>query len=276
MLQKQGYILLVGCLAIFLGSCNEYQNALKSTDIKEKYELAERYYNEGDFKRAQRLFEQIAPKYQGKPQGERVMFFLSSTQFKNRSYYLSGYSFERFLKSYPNSDKKQEAAFYTAKSYYMLSPKYSLDQTDTDKALSKLQDFINGFPESEYFNEANEMALELTRKKEQKTFEIAKQFDRLGEFNLPLLISSITAMDNFLIEHPGSEFREDAYYYKLKSATILALNSTIQKKEERINEAKEAHRLLFKYFPETKYSKEAQVHLESLEKEQELVTNLSK
>ena len=276
MLQKQGYILIVGCLALLFGSCNEYQNALKSTDIKEKYELAEKLYNEKDFKRSQRLFEQIAPKYIGKPQGERVMYFLASAQYENRSYYMSGYQFERFLKSYPDSDKKQEAAFLTAKSYYMLSPKYSLDQEDTDKALSKLQDFINGFPQSEYFNEANEMALELTQKKERKSFEIAKQFDRLGEFNLPLLISSIKAMDNFLLENPGSIYREDAYYYKLKSATYLALNSTLQKKEERLKDAREAHRLLFKNFPETKYAKEAQSHMESLEKEEELFTNLSK
>ena len=116
----------------------------------------------------------------------------------------------------------------------------------------------------------------MTRKKEQKTFEIAKQFDRLGEFNLPLLISSIKAMDNFLLENPGSIYREDAYYYKLKSATYLALNSTLQKKEERLKDAREAHRLLFKNFPETKYAKEAQPHLESLEKEEELFTNLSK
>lgn len=276
MLQKQPFFLLILGLALTLVSCNEYQDALKSTDTKVKYELAERLYNEGDFKRSQRLFEQIAPKYIGKPQGERVTYFLANTQYQNRDYYLSGYQFERFLKSYPDSDKKQEAAFLGAKSYYLLSPKHSLDQTDTDKALSKLQDFINGFPNSEYFGEANEMALELSRKKEKKEFEIAKQYDRLGEFNLPLLISSIASMDNFLIENPGSIYREDAYYFKLKSATILALNSTFQKKEERLEEAREAHRLLIKNYPVTKYAKEAQDLLDSLEKEQEFYNNLSK
>ena len=276
MLQKQPYFLFVLGLALTLGSCNEYQNALKSTDTKVKYELAERLFNEGDFKRSQRLFEQIAPKYIGKPQGERVTYFLANTQYQNKDYYLSGYQFERFLKSYPDSDKKQEAAFLGAKSYYLLSPKYTLDQTDTDKALSKLQDFINGFPDSEYFGEANEMALELSRKKEKKQFEIAKQYDLLGEFNLPLLISSIASMENFLIENPGSIYREEAYYYKLKSATLLALNSTYQKKEERLEEAREAHRLLLKNYPETKFAEEAKEYLDALEKEQELYTNLSK
>ncbi len=73
------------------------------------------------------------------------------------------------MKSYPNSDKSIEAAFFSAKSYYELSPKYSLDQTDTDKALSKLQNFINAYGESPYVEEANILAKELRIKKEQKS-----------------------------------------------------------------------------------------------------------
>jgi outer membrane protein assembly factor BamD len=38
----------------------------------------------------------------------------------------------------------------------MLSPIYSLDQTDTYKAIDKLQAFIDTYPNSEYLSEANE------------------------------------------------------------------------------------------------------------------------
>ena len=62
------------------------------------------------------------------------------------------------------------ASFQGAKSYYELSPRHSLDQTDTDKALAKLQGFINTYPDSEYFAEANIMAKELTTKKEKKAW----------------------------------------------------------------------------------------------------------
>ena len=124
--------------------------------------MAEKFYDAEDYKRANRLLEQIAPKYIGKPQGERVMFFLADSYFQTKDYNMAGYQFERFLKSYPKSDKAAEAGFYGAKSYYILSPKYSLDQTDTDKALLKLQNFINTYPESEYLVEANIMAKDLT------------------------------------------------------------------------------------------------------------------
>jgi len=253
-----------------LFSCNEYQKVLKNEDVKAKYDLAENYYDNGDFKRANRLFEQIAPKYVGKPQGERVMFFFADSYFKTKQYYLASYQFERFIKSYPNSDKLQEAKFLEGKSYYLLSPRYSLDQTDTDKALAKLQNFINTYPDSEYFSEANEMAQELTLKKQKKEFEIAKQFDKLGEFNFPILISSIAALDNFIADNPGSINREDAFFYRLKSEMTLAKNSTQFKQDERYQQALEYYQALMKSYPDTKYKKEVQNFYKTIQKELEL------
>ncbi len=259
------YIFILGIF--LLTGCSEYQKVLKETDIKAKYDLAEKFYNEGDYKRAQRLFEQIAPKYVGKPQGERVMFFFADTYYKNNNFYLSGYQFERFVKSYPKSDKIQEASFLGAKSYYKLSPKYSLDQTDTDKALSKLQTFINTYPESEYFEEANTMAQELTSKKEKKQIEIAKQFNKLGEFNFPILVSAITALDNFVSDNPGSVYREEALYYRIEATTNLALFSTDSRKKSRLEEAQDSYNTLLKYYPETKYKKRADNLAEKIQKE---------
>jgi len=255
---------------VFFTSCNEYQKVLKNEDIKAKYDLAEKYYEEGDFKRASRLFEQIAPRYVGKPQGERVMFFFADTYFQTEQYYLAGYQFERFMKSYPNSDKLQEAVFREAKSYYELSPRYSLDQTDTEKALIKLQNFINTYPESEFFAEANEMAQELTLKKQKKEFEIAKQFDKLGEFNYPILVSSIQAFNNFVTDNPGSIYREDAFFYRLKSEMTLANNSIFTKQEERYREALKYYQALMKSYPDTKYKKEAQEFYETIQEELKL------
>ncbi|MCM4152125.1 outer membrane protein assembly factor BamD [Arenibacter sp. N53] len=257
-------------LVVFLSSCSEYQKVLKNEDVKAKYDLAEKFYDAGDFKRANRLLEQIAPKYIGKPQGERVMFFLADSYFQTKDYNMAGYQFERFLKSYPKSDKAAEAGFYGAKSYYKLSPKYSLDQTDTDKALIKLQNFINAYPESEYLIEANIMAKELTTKKERKSYEIAKQFNTIGEFDYTFLTPAVTAFDNFVSDNPGSVYREDALYYKFDAATNLAMNSVSYLKKERLNSAKSAYTALKKSFPESKYLKDADKTLEKVEKELEV------
>lgn len=256
-------------VAVLLQSCSEYQKVLKNEDVKPKYDMAQKFYEEGDMKRANRLFEQIAPKYVGKPQGERVMFFLADTYFKRKDFNMAGYQFERFVKSYPKSDKVVEASFYGAKSYFELSPNYSLDQTDTDKALIKLQNFINTYPDSEYFDEANAMARELTQKKEKKAFEIAKQFNKLGEFDFSFLTPAVAAFDNFISDFPGSSYREDAMFYRFESATHYALNSFEVLQKPRLMAAKEHYAALKKQFPETKFAEEAEELLEKVNEELE-------
>lgn len=255
-------------LILLLTSCNEYQKVLKNTDVKAKYEMAEKFYNEKDYTRAKRLFEQIAPKYAGKPQGERVMFFFADSYYQTRAYYLAGYQFERFIRSYPKSDKIQQATFLEAKSYYYLSPKYSLDQTDTEKALSKLQIFINTFPESEYFEEANSLAQELSRKKQKKQFEIAKQYTRLGElYLLDFNVAAGTALENFISENPGTLYREEALYQRLVALSNLAFNSTSSKKQNRIKDAIDAYETLLKVYPESSYKKQSDNLLKKLQRE---------
>ncbi len=257
------FILLIG----LLGSCSEYQKVLKNEDVKAKYELAQKLYDEGDYKRSNRLFEQIAPKYVGKPQGERIMFFLADSYFQRKDFNMAGYQFERFVKSYPKSEKVAQASFLGAKCYYMLSPEHSLDQADTDKALAKLQTFINAYTDSEYFPEANQMAKELTTKKERKAYEIAKQFNKLGKFDLSFLVPAIAAFDNFVTDYPGSAYMEKALFYRFESATEYGMNSTNQMKPIRLNEAKLAYGLLLKQYPETEFLEKADKLMEKINKE---------
>lgn len=251
---KRFFIFLV--LVAAFQSCSEYQKVLKNDEVKPKYDMAEKLYEEGDFKHANRLLEQIAPKYIGKPQGERVMFFLANSYFKLEDYNTAGYQFERFIKSYPKSDKSTEAAYLGAKSYYELSPNYTLDQSDTDKALLKLQNFINAYSDSEYFAESNAMAQELTTKKERKAYEILKQYNKLGEFNYDMIKSAVAASNNFVSDFPGSIYREEALFVKADALTHMAMNSFLSLQKERLERAKEAIMAFKKQYPNTNFEKE--------------------
>ncbi|MEL4308755.1 outer membrane protein assembly factor BamD [Joostella sp. CR20] len=246
------YTYLAVLLVVLFTSCSEYQRVLKESDVKKKYDLAEKLYNEGDYKRAIRLYEQIVPQYVGKPQGERLLYFYANSYYETKDYYLAAYQFERFSKSYPRSDKAEEAAFLGAKSQYLTSPRYSLDQTETDKAISKLQVFINTHPDSEYMDEANEMAAALRAKKEKKSFEIAKQYNHISDYH-----ASIKSFDLFFKEYPGSVYKEDAMYYNYLAKYNLAVNSIYSKKEERIGEAKEAYQKFISEFNESEYRNKA-------------------
>jgi len=150
-------ILFILTVVSVLSSCSEFQKALKSEDIAEKYKLAEELFDKGKFSKANKLFVQIVPQYRGKPQAEKLMYMYGKSFYEMRDYHVSGYQLERFVQSYPSSEKIEEIAFLSAKSYYKLSPAYTKDQADTVEALEKLQGFINTYTESEYLVEANEL-----------------------------------------------------------------------------------------------------------------------
>lgn len=246
-MKLKGLGALVMLLLILMSSaCSDYQKLLNSDDVSEKYKQAEVYYNNGEYRKANRLFEQIIPKYRGKPQAQRIIFFFAESYFQTKSYYLAAYQYENFTKSYPKSDRVQEATFKAAKSYYFQSPRHSLDQEDTFTALEKLQVFLNLYPESEYADEANQMIAELQEKLEKKDFEIAKQYYTIRDYK-----AAIKANENFVSGFPGTKFREESLYIKFIASYEIAINSIDAKKQERLEDLIQQYNTLLRYYPET-------------------------
>ena len=237
-------LILVSLIVI---SCNDYQKLLNSPENEvDKYTAAEEYYENGEFRRANALIEQIIPSYRGKPQGERLVFFFANSFFETKSYYSAAIQFENFIKSYPSSQRIQEAYFMEAKSYFMLSPLYTLDQEDTFTGIDKLQVFINRFPNSEYLAEALELMEQLQNKIEKKEFEVSKQYYTIRDYS-----SAIKSLDNFIADNPGTIFREEALYFRWLSQYEIAINSIESRINERVTELERSLENFLIYYPDT-------------------------
>lgn len=249
-------------ISVFFVSCSQYQKALKSDDIAVKTEAANKMYEAGKYIKAIRLYEQIAPAYKGKPSAERMFFFYSSSLYKSKQYYLAGYQFENFAATYPKSDKREEASFLAAECFYRLSPVYSLDQTDTQKALDKLQRFIDTYPNSERLTMANAYVKELREKQEKKAFEIAKQYNTISDFK-----GALKALENFISDYPGTPYKEEALFYRFDSAFKLAINSVDYKKQERLVYAKTTYSNLVKFNNNTEFKEKADKMLAEINQE---------
>ncbi len=257
----------VSLFSFFLGalfSCSDYQKLLNSDNASEKYKQAEVFYNSGEYRKANRLLEQIIPKYRGKPQAQRIIFFFAESYFQIKSYNLAAYQYEKFVKSFPKSDRIQEASFKAAKSYYYQSPTFSLDQEETYTAIEKLQVFINLYPNSEYSSEANQMISELQVKLEKKDFEIAKQYYTIRDYR-----AAIKTNDNFIASFPGTKFREEALYTKFISLYEIALNSVIYKKEDRLKELQQQFNLILRYYPDSVFKEDLDDKMKKINSELE-------
>ena len=264
---------LLLCSLLFF-SCGEYQKVLNKGTAEEQYKMATKMYESKKYSKALRLFEKITPAYRGKPQMERIQFMVALSNFNEKLYSISGYYFDRFVKNYPKSSKKEEAAFLSAYSYKLASPVFSLDPTDTNKALDAFQSFINTYPNSDKIEEANKHYKELRYKLQKKYFEIAKTYYRTAEYDLRNYKAAIQAFDNLLADYLGSEFKEEALYYRLKAAHDFVLKSFDRRKPERIKDAIEAYQKFERSFPESKFMKDANTMLATLQKENERVKSI--
>jgi len=250
-MQKMKKIVFILVLALLLGSCAEYNKVLNKGKNTEKYQMAVDMYEKQEYKKAIALFEKIMGPYANKPQMERIQFMISDCYFQTENYTMASYYFSKFITNYPESTKVQEAAYFSAKSYYLASPKYSRDQEDTYKALTAYQNFIDKYPKSELIEEANKDYAELNRKLQFKDFEVARLYYHREKYN-----SAIQAFETFNEDHLGSEFKEEAYYYTFKSTYELGMRSVLSKKEERISDALLSYRKFQKTFPESEKMKE--------------------
>jgi outer membrane protein assembly factor BamD len=267
----------LACLLLFsilLFSCGEYQKVLNKGSIEDKYKMAVKLYETKKYAKALRLFEKVTPAYRGKPQMERVQFMVAQSNFNEKSYSLAGYYFDRFVKNYPKSSKVEEASFLSAYSYKLASPVFSKDPTDTNKALEAFQSFINTYPDSEKIAEANQHYKELRYKLQKKYFEIAKVYYTTAEYDKRNYNAAIQAFDNLLSDYLGSEFKEEALYYRFKAAYDFEIKSTDRRKTERIKVAIEAYDKLKRNFPESEFMEECNEMFATLQKEEKRINDI--
>lgn len=262
------YLTYLCVVILVFTSCGEYQKVLNKGTTQEQYKMAVKMYEAKKYNKALRLFEKITPTYRGKPQMERIQYMVANSNFNEKNYSSAGYYFGRFSQNYPKSSKKQEADFLSALSYYKAAPSFSLDPTDTEKAITAFQDFIDKYPKSSRMEEANKYYRELRSKLERKAFEIAKTYYRTAEYDPRNYKAAIVAFDNLLSDYLGTKYKEEALYYRLKAAHDLAVKSRIAKKAERIENAIKAYERLKRNFPESKFLKDSNDMLSTLQKEQ--------
>lgn len=254
---KKLSVLLIS--VILFSSCGEYQKVLNKGTAQEQYKMATKLYEAGKYTKAIQLFEKIMPKYQRKPQMERIQYMIAESNYKTKNYELASYYFNRFMGNYPNSSKLEEVAFLTAHSYYLASPKSSRDQAETQKALTAFQSFIDKYPNSTKIKEANKFYDELTNKLEKKAFDNAKLYYKTENYK-----AAIVAMEVFLEDNFGTVYKEEALAYKFLASYELGMRSVFSKKEKRLNDAILAYNRFKNSFPESEKLKDYQKLSENL------------
>lgn len=221
--------LLFSILLVALVSCNsKFGIILKSKDYEYKYKMAEQFYTEKKYNFAQILYEDLSPYIKGSARYEDLYYKLAYCYYYQKDYVNAENLFKSFTETFPASNRSEECEYMRAYSFYKQSPKVELDQTNTNKAMSLLQAFINTHPTSPKVKEANTLMDECREKLEEKEYKSAELYYNLGYYKAAAIAFG-TISENF----PDSKNADQYKLLVIKSYFKYAELSFEEKQKER-------------------------------------------
>ncbi len=239
--------------ALLLSSCGDYNKIVKSKDYEFKYKKAVEYYEDGEYVKAGTIFQELVNIFRGTTRADKVYYYYAKSMIGQKDYLMAGHYFKTLVKEFPGSEYAEESYFMVGYCSYLLSPNARLDQSITKEAIDALQLYINLYPYSKRVDEANRLIDELDEKLEYKSYLNAKLYYDFDNYK-----AAVVALTNSLNKYPDSKYREDLMYMLLKSKYLLAMNSVIEKKQERLSSALDEYFNFVDEFPESKYKKEVE------------------
>ena len=262
LMKNRSLLLVVSIIMLSTVACNRgYNKVLKNPDPKYRLDKAYEYYNQGKYEKAQPLFEEHLTLNKGIKNSEEVLFLYAYCYYYMKDYPLAAFYFRNFTTSYPRSEKVEEAAYMMAVCYEKESPRESLDQTNTQKAIQQYQSFANRYPNSVKIQDANEAIDRLRAKITSKAYKSAYLYYKIKEYK-----AAAVALKALLKDYPGIENQDKIQYYIVKSNKLYADNSTSSKKHERYEETAKECTLFREKYQNSSYLNEVNdIYLKSVQ-----------
>ena len=257
------YVLSFVVLLTLFG-CDGYNKILKSNDTDEKFNAAVRFYEEDECYKALPIFEQLLGLTRGNELAEDVYYYYAMSHYCVGDYYLGGYYFKYFTKTFPLSKYAEECQFNTAMCSYFNSPHSSLDQRDTETAINDFQLFLDKYPNSALRDSSVNIINELNQKLETKSKEIAKLYVKTEKYN-----AAAKALQAFLDDFPLTQDREEIMFLIVKSNFFYAERSFSSKKKERFEDTVASYYTFVGSFPDSEFRNEAEGYFDKSIKELE-------
>nr|WP_037497783.1 outer membrane protein assembly factor BamD [Sphingobacterium deserti] len=259
---------IIACvvMVMFATSCkSRFEKLRASNNIAMKYQEAVKYYEKKKYAKALVLFDELMSKYRGQSEAEDLYYYTAYTSYRLSDYTSARFNFKNFATTYPNSPRAEECRFMSAYCFYQDSPRFSLDQENTRKAIDELQLFINLYPDGEKAKEAGDLIQKLRDKLEQKAYANARLYFDMGQPDD--YRAAVIAFESMLREYPDTRYAEEIEFLIVKAQYLFAQNSMPYRQEARYNEAIDYYQSFVDHYPQSKFKSDADHLRSSAEKE---------
>ena len=190
-------IIIVGCAS---------NKPLEQLSHEERFKRGQEFLEDKKYFKAQQEFQIVVLSGSHTELGDDAQFYLAESYFKNKEYILAISEFERLTRKMKYSLFVEQARWRICQAYVEESPKYYHDQSNTNKALQKLQEFIEEYPSSEYLSDVQDTIKQLRNKLAEKLIKSAVLYNKLHAFD-----SAIVAYQDLLSRYYDTDLADEAH-----------------------------------------------------------------
>ncbi|MCB0698648.1 MAG: outer membrane protein assembly factor BamD [Chitinophagales bacterium] len=244
--------IIIAIGSILLTACSNYERVLKSNDVNYKLTKANQYYEQKRYQQANAVYESLLLVMKNTKNYEPLYYRYAYSYYHLDDFLSASYHFKNFVDFFPNSKDAEECEYMHAYCLFKESPKPSLDQNYTRKALGAMQTYINAYPNSKRIKEANQIVQESHAKLQKKAADAAKLYYNIGQYK-----AASVAYRYVLTEYPESSRADEYKYMIMKSWYEYAKQSIRSKQEERYANVLSSYKELQQEFPNSKYLSDA-------------------
>ncbi len=233
------------CIAVLAAGCSG-SGRLRYDSPQEAFEKGKELYDVGKYGRAIEYFQGVFDYGRTTEHAADAQFYLAKSYYDNGQYILSSNEYTRFIDIYRNDPRVEEAEFERAMSYFMQSPKYELDQTPTEQAITYFQLFLDRYPNSDRKDDAEMRIRDLREKLAHKEFAAAELYERREIYQAAAL-----SFERVFDLYPDTRWADDALVGAIRTYILFAEQSVVSRQEERLQAAVDHYERLTQLFQDS-------------------------
>ncbi len=175
-------------------------------DYEARFNKGMKYLKDKKYIKAEDEFNYVVLTGSHTEWGDDALFYLGEAYYGNEEYLLAISEYDQLTRRMTFSPFVEKARWRMCQSYFKLSPKYYLDQGNTQKAIEKTQEFLDDYPESDYVDAANDIMIKLRNKLGEKSYQTGILYIKLGIYD-----SAVDAFENVLKSYYDTDYISESY-----------------------------------------------------------------
>jgi len=145
------------------------------------FEAAKAHYDRGDYLDAIPDFKAYVEQYPGTDRTDDALYYLGESYLREKDYALASAQFDRLLRDFPSSPLQADALFELARCDDLQSHPAPLDQAETERALTRYNQFVDQYPSHSRVAEARARIQALRDRLAEKILRSARLYAKLRQ-----------------------------------------------------------------------------------------------